>query len=351
MTPEDGPLPMKRENLPCSRIFAEFHPENEDEVSASLPDLCQQLLTRQIAYWPKLRSGWKAVAQSSVRTVDCDDFSVTLQFNPQRIVSSGASVDPVSISARPCFLCPANLPEAQQAILYRLNFLVLCNPFPIFTQHFVISSLDHRPQSLEEELDIFFLLARDLAPSLAVFYNGPQCGASAPDHLHFQACPMGSLPIEKQLDDRRPHPPVIKHASASVSRVENLGRAVLMIEGQDANALGGVMRKILAVMKTSEEAGSDAEPMLNAHAAFKEGQWRILLFPRQKNRPDLYYLEEPERVLISPGSVEMGGLIITPVEKDFQRLNSQLVRHIYREVSVTPALLDKWTNQLSRMAK
>jgi len=348
MTQEDRALPRKSENLSGSRIVAEFHPENEDGVDTALSDLCQHLLTRQKATWPKLRNGLEAVSQSSLRTMDCGDFSVTLQFNPQRIVSSGASVDPASIAARPCFLCPANLPEAQQAVLYRRNFLVLCNPFPIFPQHFTISSLDHRPQSLEEELDVFLLLARDLAPSLAVFYNGPQCGASAPDHLHFQACPMGSLPIEAQLEDGRPVLPVMKHLSASVSHIVNLGRAVLMIEGTDANTLSEVIRKILAFMKT-ETVDGDAEPMLNAHATFKEGKWRILLFPRQKNRPDLYYRPEPERVLISPGSVEMGGLIITPIERDFQRLTPQLVRHIYGEVSVPPTLLEKWADQLSNL--
>ncbi|SEM54422.1 protein of unknown function [Syntrophus gentianae] len=338
---------MERNPFSASRIFADFDPERDFEAGPRLPDLCGQLLSRQKGNWPKLKAGYDAVADSLFRTIDCGGFSVVLQFNPQRIVSSGARVDPASISARPCFLCPANLPEAQQGILYRRHFLVLCNPFPIFPQHYTISDLNHSPQSLEEHLDIFLLLARDLAPSLAVFYNGPRCGASAPDHLHFQACPAGSLPIEGQLDDGRPVLPVATYRSARISRVKDLGRAVLAIEVSDAADLIDAIKKILTVMK--DNVFPDKEPMLNLHGSFHEGKWRVLLFPRRKGRPDLYDREEAERVLISPASVEMGGLLVAPVERDFRRLNPDLVRHIYREVSVDPALLDEWTDQLSRM--
>ncbi|OPY05816.1 MAG: hypothetical protein A4E66_02356 [Syntrophus sp. PtaB.Bin001] len=254
-------------------------------------------------------------------------------------------MDPAAIAARPCFLCPANLPEAQLGILYRRQFLILCNPFPIFSSHFTISSLEHRPQAIEDNLDVFLYLARDLAPSFAVFYNGPQCGASAPDHLHFQACPVGSLPIETELDDGRLILPISKHLYSSVYRAENLGRATLFIEGSDIGAVKETMQKILAVMKSA--GATEMEPMLNIHATFKEGKWRILLFPRQKNRPDLYYLEGTEQVLISPGSVEMGGLLVAPVERDFRRLNPEIIRHIYREVSVHPVLLERWAHQLS----
>ncbi len=339
---------MKGQILSEGRSFARFDPEGVGTCGTPLPELCGELLTRQKASWPKLRSGWEAAASSQTRTVDCGDFLVALQFNPQRIVSSGARVDAASIAARPCFLCPDNLPEAQSGILYRKKFLVLCNPFPIFSRHFTISSLDHRPQFLEGELEVFLALARDLAPSLAVFYNGPQCGASAPDHLHFQACPVGSLPVEAQQDDGRPAPIVGKRLSASVSQIENLGRAALRLEGTDAPALMEALEEILAVMKAFPAAEGTAEPMLNLHAAFAEGKWRVLLFPRRKNRPDLYDREEPERVLISPGGVEMGGLFVVPLERDFRRLNADLIRHIYREVSVTSELMDTWIDQLSK---
>jgi ATP adenylyltransferase/5',5'''-P-1,P-4-tetraphosphate phosphorylase II len=171
--------------LPDNRIFAEF--DRQEETDKRLSRLCEQLLIRQKELWPKLKKSYEAVTQALVRTVDCNSFSVKLQFNPRRIVSSGAKVDPAAIAARPCFLCPANLPESQLGILYHRKFLILCNPFPIFSSHFTISSLDHRPQAVEEDLDVFLHLARGLAPSFAVFYNGPQCGASAPDHLHLQA--------------------------------------------------------------------------------------------------------------------------------------------------------------------
>jgi len=338
---------MERNPLSPSRIFAEFNPERESEAGAGLPELAGLLLTRQKATWSKLNSGYEAVAQSLVRTIDCGEFSVSLQCNPQRIVSSSAPVDSSSISARPCFLCPANLPEAQQGILYRRKFLLLCNPFPIFPQHYTISDLNHRPQSLEEHLGLFLHLARDLAPSLAVFYNGPSCGASAPDHLHFQACPAGSLPIEAQLADGRPIVPVAKHLTAAILRAECLGRAVLMIEGPDAGHLIGAIKKILFVLKTAAVPGT--EPLLNLHGVFEEGKWRMLLFPRQKGRPDLYDREGPERILVSPASVEMGGLLVAPVERDFRRLTPELVRHIYREVSVQPTLMEEWTGRLSRM--
>jgi len=336
--------PMERNIGSDSRIFAEFNPE-DIKAGVRLPDLCEELLNRQKIDWPRLADGYKAVAQSQFRTVDCGDFSVVLQFNPQRIVSSGARLDPASIAARPCFLCPANLPGEQQGILYRRDFLVLCNPFPIFPQHFVISHRIHRPQFLEGHIGTILLLARDLAPSLSVFYNGPSCGASAPDHLHFQACPAGSLPIEAQIDDGRPVPVIARHVSASVCQAERLGRAVLVIKGSDLTDLEGAVKKVLTVMKVADISG--AEPMLNLHAAYQGGAWRLLLFPRGKNRPDLYDREGSDRILISPASVEMGGLLVVPVERDFRKLNAELVRHIYREVSVAPEFLQSWTDHLS----
>ncbi len=182
------------------RCFAVFDGARE---TVPLADLAAGLLERQKKNWPGLAEGYAALEAVRVREIRGDGWGVNVQFNPRRIVSSGANLDPESLRRRPCFLCPENLPPEQQAILYRDDYLILCNPAPIFPAHLTIAHVRHLPQSLPDNLEIFLRLAADFGPRTTVFYNGPRCGASAPDHLHFQAAPAGLLPVEEEILDPR----------------------------------------------------------------------------------------------------------------------------------------------------
>lgn len=273
------------------------------------------------------------------KIINCGTFAVRLQFNPKRIISTGANVDPVSIKERKCFLCLDHLPQEQQGILYQEKFIVLCNPMPIFREHFTISHVEHIPQSIEENIINFLDLAKDFAASHAIFYNGPKCGASAPDHMHFQASPKNCIPVENEaviVERRRLYK---KLGDVSILLLIHTGRSILILESankQDIEfaflRLTGAMRK---AMKTNEE------PMLNALCSFTDGMWRIIVFPREKHRPDVYFKNGDEKILISPAAVDIGGLIITPIEKDFKTVDATAVVKIFEEVSVNADILNQ----------
>jgi hypothetical protein len=319
----------KEGSLLHDRIFASF------DVGSSKPDLpglCQNLFFQQKSRWPALSDGIDALNRVLVREIPCNGFSVKLQFNPARITSSAAPVDPQSISRRPCFLCPENLPDPQKGVLYRQEFLILCNPFPIFNKHYTVSHITHIPQSFAGSVTLFLELAKDLSPDFNVFYNGPRAGASAPDHLHFQAAPAGVLPIEKELREAHNHSPATLMDGISFFTVENLGRKIIVIEG---NAIDAVSAALLTIMDRLKAAiPTSDEPMMNLFCSYRENIWRIVIFLRRKHRPDAYYLTCKKRILISPGLADMAGLIITPVEKDFDTLDAATLENIYLEVSL-----------------
>jgi hypothetical protein len=310
------------------RIFAAY-PGNNDVPE--LARLCLDLLKRQQADWPQLRKGYEALDHASIREVSCPGFAVKLQWNPQRIVSGSAMIDPASIRARPCFLCRENLSEAQQAVLYREDYLVLCNPSPIFAKHYTIAHIRHRPQAIEAALGVLLMLMKDLSPQFSVFYNGPRCGASAPDHLHFQAAPDGVIPIEAEIRNGR-NLVLRKHiGGVAVFEAVHMGRTVLILEGTDPDGVAAVFHRMMVLMRRIFH--TEEEPMMNLLGAYRDQRWRVLIFPRRRHRPDVYNREGADQILISPGAVDMGGLVITPVEKDFRTVDAGLIQHIFQDVS------------------
>lgn len=306
--------------------------------------LCGALLAEQTGNWLKLREGYRAQEAAEIRTVSCPGFNVRVQWNPQRIVSTAAKVDPASLNARPCFLCLENLPEAQRAILYRNEYLVLCNPAPIFARHYTISHLRHRPQQIEPVIGIFLSLMRDLSPNYSLLYNGPRSGASAPDHQHFQAAPVGTLPVETDIHASGKLRSLKIVEEVEVFRTAGLGRAVLVLKGVKQECIAAVLLRVVAAMRKAFR--SPDEPMMNLLGSHRDGRWMILVFPRARHRPAVYDLDGEERMLITPASVEMGGFFITPVEKDFRALDAGLVQVIYRDVSVDEESVSRLINDL-----
>jgi hypothetical protein len=311
------------------KLFASY---DASKLEPSLSDLVVNLLEQQKASWPQLADGYAAIDSIQGREIRCDGFSVRLQCNPRRIVSSGAKVDEKSIRERRCFLCIENLPGQQIGVLYQENFIILCNPAPIFAQHYTISHLEHIPQLIEGYVSTFLALAKDFSPHFTVFYNGPKCGASAPDHLHFQASPAGAIPIEKDAQDEARRSWIKNSAGVSLFQIKNLGREVILLEGKDREVIETWSSKCIAAMK--RVAATPDEPMMNLVCSYTEGLWRVIIFPRRKHRPEVYFRAGDERILISPAAVDMGGLIVTPVEKDFRNVNARMIERIYQEVSI-----------------
>ncbi|MGH7597997.1 MAG: DUF4922 domain-containing protein [bacterium] len=317
------------------RIFAEYHSSS----SISLADLALQLLENQKMLWPMAADGYASLQHVQFREVKCNTFSAWLQFNPKRIVSTGAKVDAKSINSRRCFLCVDHLPPEQKGVLYENDFLVLCNPMPIFPAHYTVSHLKHLPQLIDPYLDAFLRLARDLSPKFTVFYNGAQCGASAPDHIHFQIAPAGKIPIEQDAAQAQRRDGVDEIDGVAIFLLRDLGRAIIVFEGTNIESVTRIVRHQLTKMKAILNIAD--EPKINIICNYNTPQWRVILFPRRKHRPEVFFKEGDDKVVISPASVDMGGLIITPVEKDFNTVDANMIEAIYREVSWDEKMIRK----------
>jgi hypothetical protein len=313
--------------------------------ASSLAHLCEGLLKNQRTSWPECGEGSRSLETARYREIRCDGFTVLLQFNPLRMASTGAQVDPDSVRKRACFLCVENLPPEQTGILYEGKFMILCNPAPIFSPHYTISTVRHQPQKIEGSERLLLSLAEDLSGDYTIIYNGPRCGASAPDHLHFQAVPAGSMPVEREIDEERRRKYICRLNDADLYRIEKLGRAVLLLEGDNTRRVEAAMVLLLDAMKKSLPDGHD-EPMMNLLCHHNAGGWRVTVFPRRKHRPDAFCREGDDRIIVSPGAVDLGGLLVTPQERDFLRLDAQSVQSIYGEVSMDEEGLDNLLSAL-----
>jgi ribosomal protein S18 acetylase RimI-like enzyme len=312
---------------------------NAFDAGKNLPKLCLKLLSEQRNTWLDLREGYESLKNIRERDISCRGFSVCLQYNPGRIKSSLAVVEEKNLYERRCFLCMDHLPEDQKGILYRSDYLILCNPRPVFSSHFTISYLDHRFQAIEEHIDTFLQSMIDFGSGWTVLYNGPKCGASAPDHLHFQVAPSGKMPIEKEIREEKRFTLMEQIDNVLLYRLRGLGREVIILKGNDAMALERTFKVFLDALK--EVLLTDEEPMINIAGFYKEGRWHLVIFPRQKHRPDVFFREGDARVVVSPGVIDMGGLLITPMEKDFERLNAASVESIFAEVSLDGKTMER----------
>ena len=326
-----------------AKVFAAFDPKSPKEP---LPEITVRLLNEQKKTWPQLVAGYSSLDSVQLREIQCTGYPVWLQFNPGRIVSTGAKVDAESIRERTCFLCVENLPPEQKGVLYADDFLILCNPAPIFREHFTVSHINHTPQLFSSYATKFLELARDLSPRLTVFYNGPKCGASAPDHMHFQASPTATIPVEKAAQEkgRRQHRKSVR--GVDVFTLARFGREAIVLESLKIESLRSVLLDLIALLALV--TSTTDEPLMNLLCSYDHGAWRVILFPRSKHRPDVYFKEGEERILVSPAAVDIGGLIVTPIEKDFRSIDRATVESIFREVSLSDKKVEEAIGRLSR---
>jgi len=297
----------------------------------NLPQRAHELLEEQKTDWDVLRDGYASLARVETRTFDFDGFQVQLHFNAGRLASSAAKVDARSIAARPCFLCPQNRPKAQRALPLHDDLVLLCNPFPIFPEHFTIPTLAHRPQRIRPVFPLVLDLARELAPRYTVFYNGPQSGASAPDHLHLQAGNAGFTPVDREYASL-PKATLVERGGFRALAADRYLRRFVSFEGRDRGAIAGAFELLHSTLETGPD-----EPMLNVFATHVNDEWRVIVFPRDKHRPSAYFADGDARFLLSPGAVDMAGAVIMPVERDFQRITKDDLVRMYDEVTLNSA--------------
>ena len=298
------------------------------------------LIDRQLAVWQQAKDNFEALSGVGVKEVTVGGFPVKIQFNPARIVSSAAKVDPKTIKERKCFLCAANRPAIQEGLPFmgkKAEYSVLINPFPIFPKHLTVPDVNHVNQTIEGEWERFedMLSLSESLDEFLFFYNGPKCGASAPDHMHFQGGNKGFLPLEYNYNALEKKL-LCATEGAKVYAVENYMRGILTIEATDKLAAVAQFRKIYNCLEVKE---GEWEPMLNLLAwVVKENnqtKYISVIFLREKHRPSHYFAEGDANILLSPASVDMGGVFITPLEKDFNKVTEKELVEIADEIQIS----------------
>ncbi len=290
----------------------------------------QRFFESELKTWPDAAARYQALAeQVQMRDLPLgSDIRLRVQFNPSRIVSTGASIDAATLERRPCFLCSENRPAQQHALRAVRGMSLLVNPFPILPRHFTLPSLRHEPQRLGEHFLTMQRLAWNM-PSLMVFYNGPLCGASCPDHLHLQAGSRGVAPLEADW---------ARYASRlypdrACQLLADYACPVFVLRSASPAAGVEPFRRLEAALPIHE---GETEPRMNVVCWRQENELVTLVFPRKKHRPDCYSAPEGERLLVSPGALDMCGLLITPRQEDFQRLTPERAAAILCEVTMSP---------------
>ncbi len=305
--------------------------------------LVNDLFESQFREWPLARDNYGQLDSVRVRKIPFPGYEIAVQFNPGRIVSSAAKVDAGSIKARPCFLCEENRPPEQRGVQFGSDYIILINPFPIFRRHLTIVNRAHTPQQIEGNFMSMLSLAEAL-PDYVIFYNGPQCGASAPDHLHFQAGNRGFLPVEKDAANPGLCTAVASSGGIELSLWHGYGRGMLTLAGSDSRALDTAFS--LFYRKFAATQPERPEPMLNMLAYHSAGRWTIQIIPRSLHRPSCYFAGEPGRILLSPASVDMGGVFITPREEDYNKITAADISSILREVCLSDGEIKSLTEGL-----
>jgi ATP adenylyltransferase/5',5'''-P-1,P-4-tetraphosphate phosphorylase II len=302
-------------------------------------DELHSLFERQLNDWKTVRDNYKALSDVRTKTLDVEGVPYLVQFNPARIISSAAKIDKASLKARKCFLCAENRPAEQKGISFG-TYQILVNPFPIFPVHFTIPDVNHQPQRIEHRLGDMLDLA-DYMHDFVLFYNGPKCGASAPDHVHFQAGNKGFLPIEKEWSCHRTK--LAEKKNVAIWHLDFHACSAIALESSSKDELSNVFQFIYQSLEKKE--GED-EPMLNILAWKEEDEWVIIIFPREKHRPSCYFAEGNDNILISPASVDMGGVFIIPLEKDFNKISSEDIRLILKEVCLSKTDIQALENKI-----
>lgn len=284
----------------------------------------ENLFIQQIKSWPLLAAGMEGLVRAKTRKVRIDWFDVYIRHIPHRVGSTTAAVDRTSIGRRPCFLCVENMPREQEGVEFDSAFTIYCNPYPIVNHHLTIVHREHRPQRIAGQLANMLDLALAL-PGYFIIYNGPECGASAPDHLHFQAGSRDLFPIETDTAD------------LSGPAIPNYGRNVFLFRGPDQAPLLDQIEHVIRLL--SAVTGRAEEPLINI-AAFHDTKpgWTVYLFPRGKHRPEVFHTGE---FTVSPASIDLCGIFVVPLEKDFDRISGKDIAAIYREVTLPAGQLEE----------
>lgn len=286
-------------------------------------------IDKQLAQWPEVQNRYNDLTRVRTKTLVVNGINVEVQFNPAREQFSLAKTDAVSVKNRACFLCYANRPKEQIALTWQ-TYNILVNPYPILPKHLTIASKKHLLQSIPGKIMDMLQLAKMLN-GFTLLYNGPQSGASAPDHFHFQAIASGHIPMEKVIDQWIRTPSTSILGKVAIREKISFSGIHVLLSGHDSKEINEIFAKIFQAMV--DEPGVVGEPKMNILCLFSKNLWHLLLIPRVKHRPDCFYAGGDAQMLISPGAIDMAGVMVTLRESDFERITSTDIEQIYKEVA------------------
>ena len=300
-----------------------------------------RFFNRQLEKWDDARHRFRDLKHVETKKLSEE---VRLQFNPARIVSTGAKIDKKTLGERPCFLCDKNRPKEQMSQQIDERFHLLVNPFPILPVHFTIPARKHQPQAIYKnygEMHRFLSLHSELM----VFYNGPKCGASAPDHLHFQAGTSGILPLQAnwQRLSRNLTDIISLNDEEKIAVVRDFIVPAFVIISKSEESDETLFHRLY---KSMPMRGDETEPMMNIIAWRKEDEYISVVIPREKHRPEAYFAEGDAQVMVSPGALDMSGLIITPREEDFHKLTEESATTILQECGISTEKMNSIVTKL-----
>ncbi|MBI4468362.1 MAG: DUF4922 domain-containing protein [Acidobacteria bacterium] len=329
--------------LQAARPSTSGSPNSADALSGPV----SYLLKQQRESWGMLRSGEDALAEVISKRLSAGGHDIIAQFNPRRIISTAARVDRTSIEQRPCFLCVDHLPPEEMGIPFGDEWVVLCNPSPIRPNHLSIVYRDHVPQAIAGRMETLLDLSRALGSAYLVLYNGPECGASAPDHLHLQACARDGLPVDAHIRSL---------AGSGGGKLERVVLAaqpelevfvprpyyvqLIVARSRDRGAIGRWFSSMMARLR--DLTAHPSEPLINLVVVFDDPVWTVYLYPRGKHRPDRFFIQGPEQLTVSPASLDMAGILVVPIEAHFDRLSAEVAGDIYAEVTLPEEWFSVW---------
>lgn len=306
-----------------------------------------KLYKQQAKGWSHFADNLEGLNEVQHKSFNFDGFTLETQFNPKRIISTNAKIDKKSLSKRTCFLCKKHRAEVQKEILFEDKYEILCNPFPILPDHFTISHINHVQQGIKDRFKDLLQISKAL-PDLFTLYNGSKCGASAPDHHHFQAASKGYLPIEKELEQLKSKygNTLLNNNNAHVSKIDDGLRRFITLESDNIDRLEELFNNIYAEMPLQN---NDIEPMINILSWYEKNKWIVCVFLREKHRPWQYFEDGEKNILISPGSTDCGGILITPLEKDFKKVTKDDLSDIMKQVFLNSEDFNKFCSKLSNL--
>ncbi len=297
--------------------------EDSHKNRLRLPERIDDLLKHQRKHWRQFGEGETALGTMRSKQFVRAGARIVVQSNPGRRASVHAKVNPDSVSRRPCFLCAENIPPDERGLGYD-DLILLPNPHPILPRHLTVPARDHLPQKLVGRVETFVDLAAAIGSDMLVLYNGARCGASAPDHFHFQACSAVGVPLLEEVTE--------KTVTDEITPITSFSRRALVFKSSDARRTVALINTSLETLSSFENDGE--EPLFNMISVYRSGFFMVYLFPRAKHRPDCYFATGDSRISVSPGSLEMAGIVVVADPEHYERVDELTVLAIFDEVTV-----------------